>query len=721
MKISWTRSGAGPRALVLLVLAMIGCVLTGLPAAATAPAPDPSPTADPTAGTPGDEVGISLTAVEPAVLVPGEDLVVRGTITNDTASELALPELRLRSQQSTPISRSLLERWLDPTSLSATTLLHAERLEDPVEPGQTVPFTLTVPAEELPFLQSYTAWGPRGIEVTVHDAQAALPPEVPAARSFLVWWPDIEVETMPLAVLAAVSPTAPERAAAQESGSRLAVVAADRLEPLLQAVDQPGVDLAVDPSLLVDAPAVVDLTAGEPAGEEESEAEEPPSTPTKSSLHATVEDLAASPGRTVHALLWADADAAALSHAGRADLIDEAVAARDTALEQSGVTAETALAWPVARTPDSTTLTALAEAGAGSVVLPSTVLPSTTQLTYTPSARADVLTDGEALPALLTDERLSALLTGELHPVNPTADQAVVRLDPLTARQYLLAETAVVARERPADRRDLLLTVPRDFSGDPQLLADQLEALAQAPWLERIGVEEMLTHPAPELERETLPAAVVEDGEVDAAELDRASRVLARTEAFAGVLEEPEALVAPVRTALLEITSAAWREQPRTRAELVAAAEETAAAREGLVAAQPGSTLNLINEEAHIPVAVTNEMTRPAHVVVRLEPRDPRLVADDEVALEIPAQQSATAQVPVHAVGSGDVVVDVVLAAPDGTPIDEPTEIRVRVRADWETVGTAVVAGLLVLMLVVGIIRTVRRGRRAPEPEEATP
>ncbi len=235
------------------------------------------------------------------------------------------------------------------------------------------------------------------------------------------------------------------------------------------------------------------------------------------------------------------------------------------------------------------------------------------------------------------------------------------------------------------------------------------------PWLERVGLEEMLDHPAPELEREELPTTTVDDGEVTAAELSRVQEVLEETRAFAGVLAEPEVLVEPVHASLLEVTSTAWRERPDTREALVTAAEEASAARRGLVAARPGSTLNLINEEAHIPVAVTNEMTRPASVLVRLSPRDPRLVAEEDVLLEIPAEQSATAQVPVHAIGSGDVVVDVYLAAPDGTPIDEPREIRVRVRADWETVGTAVVAGLLVLMLVVGLVRTVRRGRRREE------
>ncbi len=253
MNITWTSSGAGPRAVVLLLLAALLC-LVPTASATTTPGPDDTPvptTEDPTVGVTTSEVTVTITDVGPAILTPGEDLVVRGTVTNGTSTEIAVPELRLRAQQSAPISRSLLERWLDPTSLSATTLLHAERLEDPVAAGATVGFTLTVPADTVPFAPTYSGWGPRGIEVTAHDADAPVLADVPADRSFLLWWPDIEVETMPLAVLAAVTPTAPERAAAQETGTRLDAVAAERLEPLLAALDRPAVDLAVDPSLLV--------------------------------------------------------------------------------------------------------------------------------------------------------------------------------------------------------------------------------------------------------------------------------------------------------------------------------------------------------------------------------------------------------------------------------------------------------------------------------------
>ena len=709
MNITWTASGVAPRAAVLLVL--LACLLGVAPAAAT-PA-DPDATQDPGPEEPslGGVVSVELTDIRPAILQAGDDLVVRGTVTNGTTVAVAEPELRLRAQQTTPISRSLLERWLDPTSRSATVLLDAQRLEDPLAPGQSASFSFTVPAEELPLSATYVAWGPRGIEVTAHDATAVPVTDPPAARSFLLWWPGIEIETMPLSVLAAATPTADERTAAREASLPAGATAADRLVPLIEALDHPGVDLAVDPSVLTHLPPAVDLTGTQ---------EDAPSTADEATdtLQEALGDFAANRDRNLHHLPWADADAAALAHAGRGDLLSAALLTPDEAAEALGQpTSTTVLGWPAARTVDAVTVDALADAGAQTLVLPGTGLAAATQLTYTPSARVDLDLAGGEVPAAVVDDRLSALLTGTVLPVNGTGP--TIELDPLTARQYLLAETAVITRERPADRRDLLLTVPRDTTAPPELLDAQLSALDEAPWLERVGLAEMFRHDAPDLARESLPELVVEDGEVDVATLERVDGVLARTAAFAGILAQPRELVEEVRSSLREVASAAWRTEPDAREEIVARAEQAASERQGLVAARPGSTLNLINEAAHIPVAVTNEMSQAAHVRVRLDPRDARLVADETVELQIPAHQSSTAQIPVHAVGSGDVVVEVLLTTPEGSPIDDPVEIQVRVRADWETVGTAVIAGILVVMLVVGIIRTVRRARRRGQPEEA--
>ncbi len=704
MHITWTASGAGPRAAVLLVL--LACLLGITPAAAT---PE-----EPTAGA----LSVALSDIRPAILQTGDTLVVRGTLTNGTAVPVVEPELRLRTQQSTPISRSLLERWLDHTSRSATLLLDAQRLPEPLAPGDSATFTFTVPAEDLPFPATYVAWGPRGLEVTAHDA-AEMPPADPAVtRSFLLWWPDIEIETMPLSVLAAATPSAAERTAAREARLPAGATAAERLVPLIEALDHPGVDLAVDPSVLTELPATVDLTDAE---------EDAPSSATDEatdSLRDALTSFTGDPGRALYHLPWADADVGALAHAGRGDLVTGAVLPPDEAAEALAMdTSDTVLGWPASQVVDGVTVDALAEAGAQSLVLPGTGLAAAIPLTYTPSARVDLELGAGQVPAAVVDERLSALLTGTMLPIDG-ADPAT-ELDPLTARQYLLAETAVITRERPAERRDLLISVPRDTTAPPELLDAQLTALSQAPWLDRVGLSEIFALDAPELAREALPELVVEEGEVDSTTLERVDGVLARTTAFAGILSQPGELVSEVRASLREVSSAAWRRDPAAREDLVAAAEDAARERQGLVAARPGSTLNLINEAAHIPVAVTNEMAQPAHVKVRLDPRDARLVADEAIDLQIPAHQSNTAQVPVHAVGSGDVVVEVLLTTPDGTPIDEPVEIQVRVRADWETVGTAVIAGILVLMLIAGIIRTVRRARRrgsVPEGEniEAT-
>ncbi|GMA33074.1 hypothetical protein GCM10025875_30660 [Litorihabitans aurantiacus] len=68
--------------------------------------------------------------------------------------------------------------------------------------------------------------------------------------------------------------------------------------------------------------------------------------------------------------------------------------------------------------------------------------------------------------------------------------------------------------------------------------------------------------------------------------------------------------------------------------------------------------------------------------------------------------------VPMVAVANGRTRVDVSVTSPDGVVIGVGETFDLRVRAEWETVGTGIVAAALGLLLVVGLVRTVRRGRR---------
>ncbi|MDD9205506.1 DUF6049 family protein, partial [Georgenia sp. 10Sc9-8] len=182
-----------PRALVALCLGLL-LVLPGVAAAGSV-------------GPATDELVVEITEISPAVLRPGDDLTVRGTVANPSDDDVPTAEMRLRMQYSTPISRSMLDRWLDPASGSATHLL-AEEEVGVVPAGASRAFAVTLPADELPLSESAAAWGPRGIEVEVIDGDRRTGTD----RSFAVWYPDVAVEPTTISVLVPVVPTAGELA-----------------------------------------------------------------------------------------------------------------------------------------------------------------------------------------------------------------------------------------------------------------------------------------------------------------------------------------------------------------------------------------------------------------------------------------------------------------------------------------------------------------------------
>ena len=162
-------------------------------------------------------------------------------------------------------------------------------------------------------------------------------------------------------------------------------------------------------------------------------------------------------------------------------------------------------------------------------------------------------------------------------------------------------------------------------------------------------------------------------------------------------------------------TSVSWREaRPAWQdavAELGARAEQVVSG----VHVVEGSTVNVVSAAADLPVTVANELDQDVSVVVSVQPRTPRLVADDPVEVVVDAGGAQRVAVPVRAVANGDTEVEIALSAPDGTSLGSPVVVPVRVRADWETRGLLVVGAVLALVLVSGLVRTIRRGRRRSE------
>jgi len=629
---------------------------------------------------------VRLVSMNPEVVRPGDTLTVRAEVTNTTTETLVQPVATLSVSKYRFITRERLTAWTDLTLSDAFgTVLESVEVPADLAPGDSAMVDFSVEADSMGLLTSLDGWGPRGMAVTLAGdgtTPASLDP-VGALRTFVLWFPveDTEVTPVDVSVLVpvvgpAVDPLDPTAAEA----SLAAVSSADgRLSKVLESTeDLADVGWAVDPSLVREQT---------PAEEGDASATAGTSSPGPS---GRIVDGAAD--REVFALPADDQDVVALAAAGLP------VPSSPT-LSGDSATWRTDLSWPAEDTPDARTLSAVAAAGASTVVAAPGSLPPSATLSYTPSSRASVATSSGEITALVPDGPLSAQLTSA-----QTGTAA-------SARQRMLAELAIVSRERPAEGRHLLLTAPRDWAPDPSVARAQLESLGSTPWTRLRPVSTLIGAEDSDVARTAPAEYAAPDGVITRDQLSTVDRAVADLRSFAQVVPDPASLVAPVDEAARAVTSVSWRTDPAGRSTAVAGMVAEVDRIEASVSVVTAKNFNIISTGSQIPVQVVNDLDQPVTLRVSLDPDDPRLVAETTDPVTIGPGQEVREQVPVRAVGSGDVRVTAQVLALDGTVLGSAEPFEVRVRADWENMGTAVVAGLLVLLLGGGIWRTVHRGR----------
>lgn len=111
-------------------------------------------------------------------------------------------------------------------------------------------------------------------------------------------------------------------------------------------------------------------------------------------------------------------------------------------------------------------------------------------------------------------------------------------------------------------------------------------------------------------------------------------------------------------------------------------------------------------------MTVRNELDVPVTVRVAMMSRSPILLTKDHPTATIEAGAEVTVLVPVTAVSNGDVNVTVALRNEEGQTVTVAETLRVKVRAQWGNAATGIFTAGLVVLLIAGIIRTARRGRK---------
>ncbi|MFI2704887.1 DUF6049 family protein [Cellulosimicrobium composti] len=746
--------------LVVLLVVVGGAVLGGLAAApATAAVPRATEEAD-------DAVTVEVTSLQPTRLVPGDTLTLAARVTNGTAETLAAPAVALGIDGRALATRSALESWAS-TGVDGRVGIGvtSEDLGGPLAPGASADVTLSVPVAELN-LNAGSSWGPRGVSVTVSDAGARLAVQ----RTFVLWAPSGDVTPVRLSVVAAMTgppvdpdPTAYDDALAAATGAegrlgRLLAATAEATEvgwvadPALLAAAAGAEDPAVtawaddvraasagrstfalrayDPDVSAFAHAGLPLPEGTPLpappSDHGSSGSDPASTDAEDGSADTEDGSTTGSGDGSGDEGGGDSaggsgeesDDASAGDAGGGD----ADAGTDGSATGTGDTTGSAvpgdltagwrtdLAWPGDAVPDLATTTLAAASGATSTIVGPGGLVPDESLTYTPSGVAQVATDAGPVTALVADPVLTALLSA--------GDGSGV-----SATQRVLAETAVIARERPAEQRHVLVALPRTWDPEPSLFSARLDALRSAPWVELAPVDELLASVPPDVERTPLPRDVPGAGEITEAQLRALDRSRADLAAFATVVADPATVTSPLEPGFVTPTAVAFRAAEPLRVLAVQHAEQRSGAVRQSLSVQTRAPFLFVAEQEDLPVRVRSTLEQDATVQVVLRPDDPRLRAPERRTVTIPAATrdddgdlvatETSVGVPVEGFGSGNVTVEVELvsAAQPQVRVAEPQEFVVRVRADWESVGTVVVAVLLGIALVAGIWRTVRRGR----------
>ena len=726
-----------------------------------------------------NQVTLSIDALAPEVLHTDQDLILTGTITNGTSQAITGADLVTRVQRSTESTSRGLGRWLTGTDESGLSDPVAVPLGHDLQPGGVSQFSITIPAGELP-LTSADQWGPRGVSVALVAQDISLAQD----RSILVWDSGASVAPVRMTVFLPVTASAQEMAVlsgprTQERSEALSRIHSRVLGLVSMAGD--GVVVAVDPALVEalgvttasleqaarnsgSQPATPDGApqSSQSADPSASSAPSAPSAPSTTGPSASpapspqsggtataspsdkkasqasneVIQLSAALARAIHtdslvALPWGDSDTAALAHLQQTGLIETAARrTQESAIVKAG--APTSLTWLASSAADATTVNALPQPASTIIASPES-LPPADELTYTPSGLG--ASGGHAV--LIPEQSLSGALTGE--NARPTgSDQSTQSVQSaqaaeLDTRQLLRSNSAILVRQAPALERDVVVAMPRQAASavQPSVVRERVATLRSVSWarsqpldaLQERAQEEVaaVNEGTSRIERSELPETVIDDNELSTDTLVAAGRTAGTLQSISSVLSEPAAVLGDYTDLQAVVSSASWRADPRTRNAQVPAAEASGTNVTSSLAAVPSSTINVISSEAQLPVRITSSLSQDVTGQVYLVSNNKRLQVPRTTTVRVPAHQQAKVTVPIQAVGSGDVGLRVQVLAADGTTVGTPTTVHMRVRADWEGRGTGIVVGVLVSIVVIGTVRTVRRGRRtavAPAAQE---
>jgi len=355
------------------------------------------------------------------------------------------------------------------------------------------------------------------------------------------------------------------------------------------------------------------------------------------------------------------------------------------------------IAWPADDSVAASDLSDLSGAGYQSVVLSSGNV----------SAATSGYVDLPGIHGIVADAGITSLVRDAVYSSDPSGPQ-----DALDRVNSALSGMAAVS-----PGRTVVATLDRRWPLGALNLHALFDDLATQNSVIEVGLTTVVAG--------THPAATVVDEAGDPArgnQVESAVRAIEAESRFATVATDPTAVTGPRRLALLALLAVSWlrgTDDWGSQVTTFLAGSQTLMSSVQIVA---GSDLVVGSGATNIPVTVSNALNVPITVYVNVDsPSSVLRVRAQNVPLTVEPSSSNKAAIPVTALTNGQVDTMITLTSVAAVPIGEPDYVSVDLHPGWESVGTAIVIALLVLIFGGGLARNIvkRRAARRADPAEA--
>lgn len=635
-------------------------------------------------------VFVEIEKIMPEILTPEKNLDIEISVNNSSDIVLDNLDLNVFINETKLVSRQAIEIWENTSNNVNSKNILTKNLAELIYPKTKKSLTLSVPNEVLKSYLADESWGPIGIAVELKTNKSEN--EIKLSKlflpSFVVWYPNKEFLPTKLTMLAGLlSPAAqPDTGLVSEDTLNQMISPNSEINNIIAATDGYLTNWALDPLLFKSLANFSD----------------------KENINNWLENFVQkNVNNNLVALPYADANFEVLNFLQ--NFLDPKIfkTAQNSFYKNSDVLENVFdqqkipnVYWSYDSFNDLTSFLDMKKNFPSTLLAKSSFFPEVSEI-FTPNSHVNLKMNDIDSNVLLIDDVLSDLL----NETNDTSKTALLT-------QRFLAELAAITLERPGESRNILMVAQRDWKPNPQVVQNIFQALSAADWVEFSDINSLLNMPAKDVNIKNISTDDVYEKNFPSTSLAKIALNINEVEQFSTIFVEPNKNIQLLLENVITLTSTSLVYKPEKYTRLEQSWQMVIENLLNSVEIIPGSSINLLANSSKFDVTVVNRNPQEVKVNLKVKPSIPRVKIAEIMPITIAGNERSKFEIPIQAIGNGQVTLDMSLVSVAGLEIGKNTTRDVRVLASWESFGTLGFIIITISFLFFGLMRTINKNSR---------